>query len=187
MEGPSGLWGGRTMIGYIGIAEQVDADFTRALRRAFFHRVGARLRGDPSPSRASSFEETSRTSGARNRIRLGRRVVAVDKIIGSVGRSKDFDGDFLPIRRSLGERWKRVDRAFHMGVELPAVELYELGDRYFVLDGNHRVSVARYQGMQWIEAEVTRLYAGTPGASSDPSGEAQRAREPEEASLSIAA
>ena len=53
----------------------------------------------------------------------------MDKIIGSVGRSKDFDGDFLPIRRSLGERWKRVDRAFHMGVELPAVELYQLGGR----------------------------------------------------------
>ena len=111
----------------------------------------------------------------------------MDKIIGSVGRSKDFDGDFLPIRRSLGERWKRVDRAFHMGVELPAVELYQLGDRYCGLDGNHRVSVARYQGMQWIEAEVTRLYAGTPGAPSDPGGIAQWARGPEEASLSIAA
>ena len=55
-----------------------------------------------------------------------------------------------------------MDRAFHLGVELPPVELYKLGNRYFVLDGNHRVSVARYQGVQWIEAEVTRFYAHTP-------------------------
>ena len=173
------------MIGYIGIEEQVDADFTRALRRAFFYRVGARLRGNPSP--APAFEQAARALGARNKLPLCRRVVAVDKIVGSVGRSRDFDRNFLPLRRSLGERWKRVDRAFHRGVELPAVELYELGGSYFVVDGNHRVSVARYQGVQWIEAEVTRLYAGAPGAPSDPSGIAQGARGPEEASLPIAA
>jgi hypothetical protein len=173
------------MIGYMNIAEQVDADFTRALRRAFFYRLVARLRGDPS--RTASFEEATRALGARNKLRLGRRVVAVDKIVGSVGRSRDFDGEFLPIRRGLAERWKRVDRAFHRGVELPPVELYELGGSYFVVDGNHRVSVARYQGVEWIEAEVTRLHASAPGAPSGPTGIAQRAREPEEASLPIAA
>ena len=47
------------MIGYMDIAEQVDVDFTRAVRRAFVHRVGARLRGDPSSSRAPSFEEAA--------------------------------------------------------------------------------------------------------------------------------
>jgi hypothetical protein len=178
---------GRTMIGYVDIAEQVDADFTRALRRAFVHRLGARLRRDLSSSLAPSFEEAASTSGARNRMRLGRRVVAVDKIVGSVGRSRDFDKDFLPIRRSLGQRWKRVDRAFHRGIELPPVELYEIGDRYFVVDGNHRISVARYQGVEWVEAEVTRLYAGTPSAPSSLTGTDQRARGPEEVSLPIAA
>jgi hypothetical protein len=44
------------------------------------------------------------------------------------------------------------------------VELYELDGRYFVVDGNHRISVARFQGVRWIEAEVTRLYASTPTA-----------------------
>ena len=175
------------MIGYIDIAEQVDADFTRALRRAFFYRLRARLRGDPSPHLAPSFDEAARALGARNKLPLGRRVVAVDKIVGSVGRSRDFDRDFLPLKRSLGERWKRVDRAFHRGVELPAVELYELGGSYFVVDGNHRISVARYQGVRWIEADVTRLHAGTPGTPSGPTGIAQVARGPEEASLPIAA
>lgn len=174
------------MIGYMDIAEQVDADFTRALRRAFFYRVGARLRGDPSSHLAPSFDEAARASGARNRIRLGRRVVAVDKIVGSVGRSRDFDSDFLPLRRSLGQRWKRVDRAFHGGVDLPAVELYELGGSYYVLDGNHRISVARYQGVQWIEAEVTRLYASTT-TTSDLTGIYQKVEGQDETVLPAAA
>ena len=176
------------MIGYMDIAEQVDADFTRALRRAFVHRLGAWLRGNRSPSRTPSLKEAARASGARNKVRLGRMVVAVEKIVGSVGRFEDFDEDFLPIRRSLEERWKRVDRAFHRGVELPPVVLYRLGERYFVLDGNHRISVARYQGVQWIEAEVTQLYASTPSAPYGPTtGIDRTARRPEEASRPIAA
>ena len=176
------------MIGYMGIAEQVDADFTRAVRRAFVHRLGARLRGDRSLSRAPSLEEAAKVSGARNKMRLGRMVVAVEKIVGSVGRFKDFDRNFLPIRRGMEERWKRVDRAFHLGVELPPVVLYKLGERYYVLDGNHRVSVARYQNVQWIEAEVTQLYASAPSApSSLTTGIDQPAKRPEEASRPIAA
>lgn len=90
----------------------------------------------------------------------------MDKVVGSVGRFKDFDGQFLPVRRSMGERWKRVDKAFHLGVELPPVMLYKLAERYYVLDGNHRISVARFQGVRWIEAEVTRVYVGKSSATS---------------------
>ena len=157
------------MIGYMDIDEQVDVDFTRAVRRSFVHRLGARLRGAPSSSLAPSFELAARSMGARNKIRLGRRVVAVDKVVGSVGRFKDFDGEFLPIRRSVGERWKRVVRAFHLGVDLPPVVLYKLGESYYVLDGNHRISVA--QGVRWIEAEVTRLCVGKSATLSGPAAE----------------
>ena len=54
-------------------------------------------------------------------------------------------------------RSPRVDPAFVRGEELPPVSLYKIGDRYFVEDGNHRVSVARYQGAEMIDAEVTEL------------------------------
>jgi hypothetical protein len=162
----------RPMIGYISVEEQVDADFTRAVRRAFLRRLRDRLRGYPYPD-ANSFEEAVRTLGARNKMRIGRKVVAVKEVAGSVGRPMDFDGAFLPIRRSLGERWKRVDQAFHLGVELPPVSLYELGGRYFVVDGNHRISVARYQGIEWIEADVTRLYARKPAVRVGPVGAEQ--------------
>jgi hypothetical protein len=57
----------------------------------------------------------------------------------------------------MGERWSRVDSAYHEGVELPAVSLYKVGDEYYVRDGNHRVSVARYHGAAAIDAEVVEI------------------------------
>jgi hypothetical protein len=95
---------------------------------------------------------------AHNRHRLGLRVVEVSNIVGSVGRHEAFDRGFMPTKASLAERWKRVDRAFHSGLDLPAVRLYKVGNSYFVEDGNHRVSVARYQGVETIEADVTEFF-----------------------------
>jgi hypothetical protein len=86
--------------------------------------------------------------------------VPVAQIGGSVGRCSEFDGDFRPARASVRERWKRIDRAFHLGEYLPPVSLYEVGGFYFVLDGHHRVSVARFHGVKWIDANVTEFGAG---------------------------
>ncbi len=69
--------------------------------------------------------------------------VELSTIVGSVGRCREFDPDFLPIERSLRTRWKSVERALIEGKFLPPVKLYKIGDRYFVEDGNHRVSTAR--------------------------------------------
>jgi hypothetical protein len=63
----------------------------------------------------------------------------------------------MPAKENVGERWKRIDRAFWRGKELPAVILYKVGGFYFVLDGHHRVSVAQYHGVEWIDAEVTEF------------------------------
>ena len=89
----------------------------------------------------------------------------MEKIVGSVGRRRDFDGSFLPARASVAERWKRIDRAFHRGEDLPPVELYKMGEAYyFVMDGHHRVSVARYHGVPTVEAEVTEYRIKLPAA-----------------------
>ena len=85
------------------------------------------------------------------------RDVEISKIVGSVGRFRQFDCGFMPKKAGLREKWKRVDRAFVRGEELPPVSLYKIGDFYFVQDGNHRVSVARYQGVEMIDAEVVEL------------------------------
>jgi hypothetical protein len=152
------------MVRYVNIEEQVDFDFTRARHRATFRRIQARIFGDSASTRMRSLEDVSNKLGAFNRVRLGRRVVAVEKIVGSVGRSRDFDRNFLPTHGSLETKWKRVDRAYHRGQDLPPVALFEVGGSFFVEDGNHRVSVARYQGVEWIEAEVTVLRGGVSAA-----------------------
>jgi hypothetical protein len=87
----------------------------------------------------------------------GMMTVEVETISGSVGRYRDFDEAFLPLRVSMAYRWGRVDRAYHRGVELPAVSRYKIGDAYFVRDGNHRVSVAKYHKAAAIDAEVVEL------------------------------
>src|SRR3712207_7840893 len=139
--------------------EQVDWDFSRALRKARLRRLVLRLRGkSTSRSISPSFDEVQGTLQAYNRVRRGIRVVDLEKIVGSVGRSRDFDRYFMPLRPAAGERWKRVDLAFYRDRTLPPVSLYKLGDAYFVLDGNHRVSVARYHGVPAVEADVTEFW-----------------------------
>jgi hypothetical protein len=68
----------------------------------------------------------------------------------------------MPAGASAEERWKRVDRFFRRGEVLPLVSLYKLGGFYFVLNGHHRVSVARFDGVEWIDAEVTEFHAWLP-------------------------
>src|SRR5215212_3902127 len=139
------------LIPYMDLNEQVDADFTRARRRARLRALGARLRREHTSNRLLSFDDVRRELAANNRLYRGTRV-EVEEIIGSVGRWIDFDRSFLPARASVGQRWKRIDRAFQRGEDMPPVELYEIGDAYFVVDGHHRVSVARYHDVPTVEA-----------------------------------
>ncbi len=143
------------MVAYMSVEEQVDADFSRARRRATLRKLATRLRRDPTSGRLSCFEEVRRRLGAVGGLRRGRSVVRLADIVGSVGRCSEFDAAFLPASRRVRTRWQRIVQAFHRGEELPPVSLYKIGASYFVLDGNHRVSVARYHGVEWIDAEVT--------------------------------
>lgn len=150
------------MIRYMSIEEQVDKDFERVRRRALLRRMRAWLREDVCSDFLPSFEEARRVLGGFIQVPRGIRAVPVAKIVGSVGRTRDFDGAFLPTRASAATRWKRVDRAFYGAEVLSPVRLFKVGDEYFVEDGNHRVSVARYQGVEWIDAEVVELLTGIP-------------------------
>jgi len=138
--------------------EQADRDFGRARRKAWLRRLASRLRWTPAPGGVPpSFDEVRRSLRAYNRVRRGVRAVDPEKIVGSVGRRGDFDRHFLPLRAGAGERWKRVDLAFYRDKVLPPVSLYKLGDAYFVEDGNHRVSVARFHGLPALDADVTEF------------------------------
>ena len=153
--------------GTIDAGLEAGRDFARARRGAFFGRVFGRLasrfRGGAAigsvAERLACFGEAREASGEAVRVRRGLRTVELAKVSGSVGRCLDFDGRFMPTCSCTRDRWERVDRALREGKFLPPVELYKLGDEYFVLDGNHRVSVARYRGGVAVDAVVTEFLA----------------------------
>ena len=145
--------------GSVTLAELVDRDFNRARLRVMFGRLVARLQGGVVPDRLVCFSEGRSWEISSRRV-LGLQAVELVKIVGSVGRCRDFDHAFMPACSCMGERWKRVDKALREGRHLPPVRLYKIGEQYFVEDGNHRVSVSRYRGLPMIEAVVTELFAG---------------------------
>ena len=150
------------MIEQMSLEEQVDSDFVHARRRALLRRVWARFHRGTTPNQLLSFDEVRKASQADNQTYLGTKIVEVEKIVGSVGRQRDFERSFLSARASVEARWKRVDGAFYRMKDLPPVSLYKIGDTYFVLDGHHRVSVARYHSVPTLEAVVTELRSQTP-------------------------
>jgi hypothetical protein len=145
------------MVGCANLEEQVDKDFARARRRALLQRRRTRLRRDSTSNQSLCFDDLRKIPGAMGSIYRGLRAVSVRQIGGSVGRCSEFDRDLMPAKESVEERWKSIDRAFRRGEKLPAVSLYKVGSFYFVLDGHHRISVARYHGVEWIEAYVTEF------------------------------
>ncbi len=92
----------------------------------------------------------------------GVRDVPLDNIVGSVGRYKDFTATFLPKNSKLRDRWSRVYALANSLEGPPPIELYKVGDAYFVRDGNHRVSVARQLRAKTIQAHVIELPTTVP-------------------------
>ena len=134
------------------IEEQARADFQRARFKAFLNRVWGALSGQPST--LLSYDEIKEKLHVGGPIYRGVKTVRVDQIAGSLNRYHEFDRVFLPKSDQLADRWQSVNRAFYQDISLPPVVLYKVGQVYFVVDGHHRVSVAREQGQVFIEAEV---------------------------------
>lgn len=129
-------------------------DFKRARARAGLQEALSRL-GGPS-NRLLSFEKVRKLIGESQTLARGLQDIPIDSIIGSVGRYEDFNRQFLPRQESQVGRWANVRIAADQQ-GLPPIEVYKIGDVYFVLDGHHRVSVARELGARHIEAYVTEI------------------------------
>lgn len=134
------------------ISEQSRTDFQRSLFKAFTNRVWATLSGQRTT--LLSYDEIKERLHIGGPIYRGVQTVRVDQIAGSLNRYHEFDRVFLPASEKLADRWQSVNRAFYQDISLPPVVLYKVGDVYFVVDGHHRVSVARRQGQVDIDAEV---------------------------------
>ncbi|HEX8990709.1 MAG TPA: hypothetical protein VF784_03435 [Anaerolineales bacterium] len=134
------------------LTERVRTDFSRARFKAFLNRVRSVLSG--SPTTLLSYDDVKSALHIGGPIYRGVQTVRVEQIVGSLNRYHQFDRAFLPVEDRIGSRWQSVDRAFYQDISLPPVVLYKIGQVYFVVDGHHRVSVAREQGQEFIEAEV---------------------------------
>jgi hypothetical protein len=142
------------------VTAKAEGDYGRVRRRAWFRDVVARLAG--RSNQLLSYEVVKQSLKLGGPIYRGVKTVPVAQIVGSVDRYRDFDEVFLPKQDSTAPRWKSIARAFYSEVSLPPVRLYKVGDAYFVMDGHHRVSVAREQGIDFIDAEVQEVVSRVP-------------------------
>src|SRR5450755_3976263 len=133
-------------------------DFMRARRHAAASRVAARLRGEPGDVRmVLPYEEVIEALGFVSESSVGVEVVALDAIVGTVDRERDFDRSFRPTSGRVRSRWENIAAAMRRGESLPPVDLVRIGEIYFVRDGHNRVSVARALGRRDIDAHVTEV------------------------------
>jgi hypothetical protein len=133
--------------------------FERALRQGKARRLWTRLTGQQN-----SLGDLVRSGpNAERRPTLGAGVVniPISKIAGSEGRVRDFDNAFRPLNDHTRDRWIGIAVARRNGVELPPVELIQVGDEYYVRDGHHRISVARAAGQTEIEARIAYALIST--------------------------
>ena len=145
-------------------------DFDSARARAFWRNLRTILTG--RADRLRSIEPLMRAAGLEGRSFGGVHEIPVDEIVGSVApspKTSDFDPGFLPLNRRMRERWTRIYQAMVEGDELPPIDVYKVDGRYYVIDGHHRVSVARRLGRPTINARVINVNTRAPlGPDTDP-------------------
>jgi hypothetical protein len=137
-----------------------SAHYEEQRRKAFFSDVLAILRKRHND--LLSYEATRAALEATQQLPPRLETIRVDRIVGSVGRYKDFTRAFLPRSGADPTRWQKLDAALDRLETLPPVEVYQIGDVYFVRDGHHRVSVARANGAEYIEATVIPIESRVP-------------------------
>jgi uncharacterized ParB-like nuclease family protein len=139
--------------------EDFDSARFRAFRRAILATLTGRAR------HLLSVDRVLAAAGQEGRSSRGVREIPLARVIGSaapIAKAGDFDPGFLPISRRLRDRWTRIYLAMTEGDELPPIDVYKVGDSYYVIDGHHRVSVARTLGTTTIPARVTEVATRAP-------------------------
>lgn len=135
-----------------------ESDFLRARRHQVLSSLAAWVRHDSHDVvQTLSFDEVVDALGRRGERRLGTKVIPLDAIVGSVDKVRDFDRRFRPTSGRSRERWERIALNNRIGNALPPIDVYKLGDYYFVQDGHHRVSVSRALDLKVIDANVTEV------------------------------
>lgn len=133
---------------------EASREWENARRKAMWAKILHSLA--PTSSELLNFDDVSKRLRLKNTFYRGRYNIPINKIVGSVGRYQDFTRAFLPTGNIAVDRWTGVAAAYlnPTSAGVPPIEVFKVGDSYFVKDGNHRVSVARQLGLNDIEAYV---------------------------------
>lgn len=136
--------------------------FDKARRKEAYRRLSRAIRREPGAGPSLlDLDEVRHRLGVFEESYTGIQPIPVDRIIGTAGRSREFDREFLPLQDEIRERWRRVEQAFPLG-DFPPIAVYEVDGWYFVVDGHHRVAVAKQREVGHIDAEITRLRTKAP-------------------------
>jgi hypothetical protein len=129
--------------------------FDRAMRKRTRQRLAHTLRNEDTQE-LLPLDEVSRRLRQFAQHHVGIRPIPIERIVGTVDRVGDFDRQFLPRRPEIRDRWTRVEAAFPQG-DFPPITVYEVEGSYFLVDGHHRVAIAKQLGMDTIDADITGL------------------------------
>jgi hypothetical protein len=135
-------------------------DYRQAAFAGSLHRLSSII--TRRSNKLLSLAEVTVRLTMKSRYYIGIRAVPLKRIRGSEARSEDFDADFCPTQTHTKDRWVRIAIARRMGTALPAVQLIQIGDDYFVRDGHHRISVARAMREEYVDAEVIAWQVAEP-------------------------
>ncbi len=108
-------------------------------------------------SRAKCFSEDLNYEGPFEYIERGVSRVPLNQIVGSVGKCSAFNSEFKPRSHVPQDRLSSIRLAMHEGKLLPPVQLYKVNSEYYVMDGNHRVAVAKELNRFEIMAKIVEL------------------------------
>jgi Icc-related predicted phosphoesterase/uncharacterized ParB-like nuclease family protein len=142
------------------ITRMAQSDYETALRKSFWRSLFSWV--TQSDNRLLSYDEVRKVLPVAGQHYAGFKTISIDQVVGSVGRYQDFDRVFLPTQKKTSGRWISIDEAHLRSDDLPPIEVYKIGDTYFVKDGHHRVSVARERGQKFIDATVVEVDIPVP-------------------------
>lgn len=135
--------------------KSTHSNFERAMRRGFWKRLWRRVQNQRI--QLISFSIIRDTLKPYEQSDIGIRTIPLHRIVGSIGRVNEFDRDFMPTSEHIEDKWKHILMLQISGAQLPPVDVYKVDDTYYVIDGNHRVSVSHFLGIHYIDAHIIEL------------------------------
>jgi len=145
----------------VAVRARAGDAFSQARRRVLFRKILSFFTGQ-RPAGLLSFDEVRHRLKIHGQHYAGVQTIPLAAIAGTVGRYQEFNRAFLPTQEFIRERWMRVYEVAHSPAGFPPIDVYKIGEVYFVRDGHHRVSVLKELGATTIEATVTELETPIP-------------------------